>query len=288
MRDALTADLRNTDKIARSIVDSYTPEAYALNHNYATFTVERDSLIDTSYSLYTREAVERIMRDDPDLLPPPGPRVNTAIAEGRAMRWERQQVQSVMLQGIVQGESIPDLARRVSSTLEERNLGNCIRYARTAMTGAENAGRDDAYHRAEQKGIPLTYQWLATLDNRTRHSHRHMHGQTKSGETYSNGCRYPGDPNGPAAEIWNCRCSQVAWVKGLERDAAKTSPKLGEMSYEEWLEAKPVYNPIKLPVEKAEAIKQAHIANYRKWSGGGNSGDGGEKPLAIGGNDVFN
>lgn len=263
VRDNLAQDLRNADKIARSIVDGYMPEVYALNYNWATYAAEHDSLVDTSFALYNREAVEYIIRDDPDLLPPPGKRMTKAIAEKKALQWGRQQVQSCFMQSILLGDSIPRMAERVSDTLGARSLGDAVRYARTAATGVENRGRDDAYTRAERKKIPLTRIWIATLDNRTRHSHRHLHGEKRDGERYSNGLRYPGDPQGRPAEVWNCRCCQSATVLD-DVEVPKTSPKLGEMSFEEWLEAKPVYNPQTLPVEKAEAIKQAHIAIYRK------------------------
>ena len=263
LKDTLAHDLRNVEKIAHAITHGYTPEIYALNYNWATYQAEHESRVDTSFALYNREAVEYIIRDNPDLLPPPGKRMTAAIAEGNALQWGRQQVQSCFAQSILLGDSIPQMAERISETLKTRSLGDAVRYARTAATGAENRGRDDAYSRAEKKKIPLTRIWIATLDNRTRHTHRRLHGETRNGERYSNGLRYPGDPSGAPSEVWNCRCCQSATVLG-NVDVPKTSPKLGEMSFEEWLEAKPVYNPQTLPVEKANAIKAAHIANYRK------------------------
>lgn len=263
VRDELARDLRSADKIARAIIDGEIPVIYALNYNFATFSAEHDSLVDTSAYLYVPESVAYIMRENPDLLPPPGKRMTKRIAEQKALQWGRQQVQSCFLQSILLGDSIPEMARRVSETLGTRSLGDAVRYARTAATGAENRGRDDAYTRAERKKIPLTRYWLATLDNRTRHSHRHLHGEKRDGERYSNGLRYPGDTSGRPEEYWNCRCCQSATVLD-DVDVPKTSPKLGELSFEEWLEAKPVYNPQTLPVDKANAIKAAHIANYRK------------------------
>lgn len=272
MRDTLAQDLRNVDLIARSIIDGYMPEVYALNHNYATFTVERDSLVDTSYSLYTREAVERIMREDPDLLPPPGKHVTTEIAAGRALRWNRQRVQSVMTQGILQGKGIPELAKDVSRNLGARSLGDAVRYSRTMATGVENAARINAYDRAQGMGIQMQKTWIATLDRRTRPEHRVLDRQTiDTDKPFKNAfgeIMYPGDPNANPSNIWNCRCTLISQIKGFERDMSdlslRNTSKLDGMSYEEWLKAKPVYNPILLPVEKQKAIKAAYIAEYRK------------------------
>ena len=235
MRDTLATDLHSANNLARSIVEGYMPDVYAVNHNYATFQIEKGSLLDTSYTLYDRDTVERIIRDQPDLLPPPGPRKKASIAAGKDIAWQKGQIQSVTLQSILQGESIPNMAKRIATTMGETNMNSAIRYARTATTGAENAGRVDAYERAELMGIELEQEWLATLDGRTRHSHRQMDGQhVKVGEKFSNGCKYPGDPDGPGEEIWNCRCTLVPRVKGVDQSDAPRNSKLGSMSYEEW------------------------------------------------------
>lgn len=235
MRDTLARDLHNSNAIARSIVQGHMPEVYAVNHNYATFQIEKGSMLDTSYTLYDRQTVERIIRDQPGLLPPPGKDLQKRIAANKDIAWQRGQIQSVTLQSILQGESIPKMARRVAQEMGETNYRSTVRYARTAMTGAQNAGRVDAYKRAEGMGIGLEQEWLATLDGRTRHSHRQMDGEhVKVGEKFSNGCRFPGDPDGPGSEIWNCRCTLVPRIEGIDQSSAPRNSKLGSMSYEEW------------------------------------------------------
>lgn len=235
LRNTLAQDLHNSNAIARSIVRGYMPEVYAVNHNYATFQIERGSMLDTSYTLYDRQTVERIIRDQPELLPPPGKDLQKRIAANKDIAWQRGQIQSVTLQSILQGESIPKMARRIAREMSERNNRATVRYARTAVTGAQNAGRVDAYRRAENMGIELEQEWLATLDGRTRHSHRQMDGQhVKVGEKFSNGCRFPGDPSGPGWEIWNCRCTLVPRVKGVDQSDAPRNSKLGSMTYNEW------------------------------------------------------
>ena len=235
LRDTLAQDLHNSNNIARSIVQGHMPEVYAVNHNYATFQVEKGSMVDTSYTLYDRQTVERIIRDQPDLLPPPGDDLQKRIAANKDIAWQRGQIQSVTLQSILQGESIPKMARRIAREMGEKNHKAAVRYARTAMTGAQNAGRVDGYKRAQSMGIKLEQEWLATLDGRTRHSHRQMDGQhVKVGEKFSNGCRFPGDPDGPGSEIWNCRCTLVPRIEGIDQSNAPRNSKLGSMTYDEW------------------------------------------------------
>ena len=208
MRDALAADYHNANMLSRSIVNGYMPEVYAINHNFATYQIEKAARVDTSYTLYSRESVERILRDDPEILPPPGKRMKASIAAGKDIAWQEGQIQSVTLQGILQGESIPNLSKRIAQTMGETNHASTIRYARTAVTGAQNAGRMDAYKRAEGMGIDVQKTWVATLDGRTRHEHRMLDRQTKPVdepfEVEGYEIMFPGDPSAEGFLIWNC------------------------------------------------------------------------------------
>lgn len=253
LKEQLSQDLYHTDQIARSITDGYMPEVYAINHNYGIYEIEVGNNVKTSLTLYNREAVERLMRDDPELLPPPGKAVSKKIAQGKAERWTRQKLQSIMTQGILQGESISRIATRLAKETGESNRKAAIRNARTMATNAENAGRYDAYRRADEMGIPLTIEWMATLDQRTRHDHRLLHGQRRNiDEPFEvSGVKilYPAQLRGEASdipqhEIWNCRCTLLAWVKGFEGETLKRSRRMKGMSFEEWQQAKPVSQDI--------------------------------------------
>ena len=243
--NAIATDLTRVNEKAASIIYGYEADAYALNHNYATFEVERGALVDTSYTMYDRMTVERLLRDgaitlpEPRLLPYPregGDSWERFINEDT--RWNRQKITSAVMQGIVQGESINAIAKRMRG-VAQMNLNQSVRTARTCMTGAQNAGRVDSYLRAINMGIDMEQEWLATLDGRTRHSHRQLDGEhVPVGKKFSNGCRYPGDPYGPPGEIYNCRCTLIARLKGFEDDSSdlrlRNTDHLGKMTYEEW------------------------------------------------------
>ena len=270
-KQTVAEDLYHADRISNSIVKGYMPEVYALNYNYGTYDVEMGAKINTGFTLYDRQTVERILRDNPEMLPPPGKKVSKAIAEGKAVRWNKQQLQSVMTQGILQGESIPKLAERLAKEVADSDMKASIRNARTMTTGAQNAGREDSYRRAEEMGINMLQEWRATLDMRTRHEHRMLDGQRQHvGDPFEVGgeeIMYPGDPSAPGYLIYNCRCTLRGIVAGLEPQARKMrdKSKIEQMSYDEWKQSK-VEKPERITAqkEKGEAIAEKYRREYRR------------------------
>lgn len=240
MVDALTEDHVNADKLAMSVVRGHLPDVYAINNNYATYEIEKGTGLDTTFTLYDRQSVERLVREEPDLLPNPDPGKVPADK-----RWNRQHIRNEIQQAILQGEPLKETAKRLQrvTDMDERAA---MRNARTAMTGAQNAGRVDGYKRAEAMGIKLKQQWLATLDGRTRHEHRQLDGQSvKVGEPFmveGEKIRFPGDPHAAPHLIYNCRCTLIADLEGFENDpkdlSLRYSERLKGMSYDEWKNAK--------------------------------------------------
>lgn len=275
MRKTIAEDLYNASEIANSIAHGYIADAYAVNMNYATYQIESQAYIDTGFTLYDRQTVERIFRENPRMLPYPGAKLMQDIYDinkSKAMLWNQKKLQSVALQAILQGESIAKIATRLSKEMGDSNRKASIRNARTMMTGAQNAGRIDAYTRAQNMGIKLKQCWVATFDMRTRHEHRELDGMSvavgtawkvpSTGETI----RFPGDPTAPGHLVWNCRCTTIGQIEGFETDttAYRTDPNIMGMSYDDWKKSrKEKSNPITLPEEKAKAIRDKYIREYR-------------------------
>lgn len=217
MRDQLATDMTHSNEIAMSTISGYLPEVYAINHNYATFDIERQSRINTSYALYNRYTVERLLKDKPKLLPRPSVRVT------KDMLYNKQVLTSSVLQTVLQGEDIYRLAKRLRPEVAEKATAEyfgvntaealehklnvaAMRTARTMVTSAQNGGRYQAGKRAERMGIEFESKtWVATLDARTRDSHARLHGEERPmDEEFSNGLMYPGDENGEPEEVYNC------------------------------------------------------------------------------------
>jgi hypothetical protein len=267
MKDQLATDAVNSNQIAQKIINNDIKDVYALGMNYSTYQIEKQLGINTSFTVYSHDTVERIMKKDPDLLPPPGKKVSQQIREGKAKRWNRQIIQRSMTQSILQGDSIPRMAQRLAQNVGDSNFKDAMRNARTMATGAENAGRIDAHDRARDMGIEVADAWVATFDARTRKSHRHLNGEIRGEDGYfSNGCRFPADPEGDPAEVYNCRCTIIGQIKGFERDLlsfdVRNDPDVGKMTYDDWLNARPKSRPIDSQYRKGEAIRMKHIRRY--------------------------
>ena len=268
MCETLAQDYANAAKIAQSITKGYAPEVYAINHNYATFDIEKKTGLDTSYTLYSRETIERMYRENPKIYHDYGKAVAKDIKEGKQVAWDKKRVRSVLTQAVLQGESIPKITKRLEIvTGGDHNAA--IRNARTMMTGVQNAGRIDAMNRAQDKGIPVRKQWLATVDGRTRHWHRELDGAVedldKPFENSIGKIMFPADPDADGANVYNCRCTLLSAIKGFELDVTDPSirpmPKLKDMTYEEWKTAKA---PKEAPTENvaSQATNSKITRNY--------------------------
>lgn len=72
--------------------------------------------------------------------------------------------------------------------------------------------------------IKVKYQWVATLDARTRPEHGHADGQVReAGEPFDVGGEkllFPGDKSHGASgwNLYNCRCSKTIWDKYSEKN----------------------------------------------------------------------
>ena len=223
----LAREMERCDERAAEIVNGAAPQVFADNANFGAFQVERAAKVDTSFTLVDADTVNTLARDHPDLLPRVSPKPSKTEV------WARRKITSAITQSVLVGDSVPAASRRLRSVVDMDERA-ATRAARTALTGAENAGRVSSYDRARGMGIDVRARWMATLDRRTRDSHRQLDGEVVDDDgKFSNGLRYPGDPEGPGAEVWNCRCTLVASIPGHDVFEGRDAHGL-ETSYEDW------------------------------------------------------
>ena len=126
MRDTLAEDLTNVNVMANDLVRDSMLHTFAINHNYGTYEIEDGLSINTSYTLYDRDTVANLIKNDPDILKRP------SLDRNLDKRWNKKLFQSHITQGVLQGESIDNLAKRVALGTTKQAMNAAIRNARTA------------------------------------------------------------------------------------------------------------------------------------------------------------
>lgn len=206
-----SAELLDVNKTAAAYINGRLPDVYALNYNSAGKEIA-GKVKGYSFELVDASTVKSLATKDKTLLP------YLEVDGAKFERWNTKAVNSQVLQGILQGESIPDISKRLRN-VTEMNLTSSIRNARTATTAAENRGRMDSYHEAEEKGVRLMKVWMATNDSRTREAHAELDGEeAEVDEPFVNSIgeiMYPGDPDADPANVYNCRCTLVTRIIGF-------------------------------------------------------------------------
>jgi SPP1 gp7 family putative phage head morphogenesis protein len=131
------------------------------------------------------------------------------IKIGRVVNTVRNQIRMELIAGATANETIEQIATRIKKlitgamhramTIAQTEIGSAMNYSRSLQL------RDSGF---------MKKKWFTAMDERVRISHRQMHGQSidVNGVWIVDGAslRFPGDPAGPAREIINCRCIEIA------------------------------------------------------------------------------
>lgn len=236
--DQATGVMLHANQKALAMTNGEQLHVFAENANYQAYQLEKDVNLNLSFAIYDENTVEKLIRDNPELLPR---RVDVDGNKDKA--WNKTKMSNAVAQAVIQGYSIPKLAKRIAAETGEANMKAMTRYARTAMTGAQNMGRIAMLHRAQDLGIQVKKVWLATLDSRTRDSHRHMDGVSaevdkKFTTPLGSKMECPGDLAGKPGDVWNCRCTLTYDYEGFPYDPAENERIQYDEYYTEETDAK--------------------------------------------------
>lgn len=217
----ITGELYKTNQAASAYVEGKSVKIFAENFNLVEKEIPDTPVKGYTFELVNEETVRQLATTGELMLPPPNP-----PDKYKDNKWNAKQVHAEVLQGILQGDSMDKIAKRLQNTVD-KNHTSAIRNARTMVTAAENSGRQAGFDKAEKDGIIFKKEWIATVgDGRTRESHLAINGElVDNGELFSNGCEFPGDWRADPSEVYNCRCTLgsrfVGFVKKKLEEAVK-------------------------------------------------------------------
>lgn len=207
----MTIEFNNADLKAISLLEKELKKIGITNLEYAEELINTkisELGIDETYTLFNDNILSNIIKGN----------VFAEIAmEGFTDKaYIYNELRREFAVGLLKGESIPKLAKRIQKSLNS-SMNRAILIARTENTRVQNQSREEVFKNATEKGIKLKKQWISAGDKRVRASHQRLNGEiVNMNESFSNNCEYPGDPNGGASEVCNCRCTFVALIEGVD------------------------------------------------------------------------
>lgn len=244
-QQSIADTLYHANQAAQAIVNEQARGVFATNFNYQNFELEKTAGIEMGFGLYDNATVGRLIRERPRLLPQP------KVSKPKDVRWNQRNIANSITQSIIQGESIQEAAKRLAQTTGSTNMNAMRMHTRTALTGAQNAGRIEAMHEQQEMGIEVKKKWIATLDDRTRDTHAQLDGQVVDvDEPFRvDGMEImePGDPSAPPELVYNCRCSlgyvypKYEHLVNRDRRAKNEDgeyEQVGDVTFKEWREQK--------------------------------------------------
>lgn len=192
----------NANTMAQKMIDNEMVNIYGLTYNADAENFGFD-LVDNTF-------VKKVLKEEVN----PFEMINS-LHDKTAVK---NKMKGEILTGLLKGESIPNLARRLKGA-SEGYLSNSIRVARTETTRVMNSAKMDVGKRGQELGFDMWKRWVATKDDRTRHLHDKLDGQEVpldepfivDGEELM----FPGDISrgASAGNVINCRCTMVEFIK---------------------------------------------------------------------------
>lgn len=236
LRDEIVDQIYGSNKTAARIMNDERRSVFIQNANRMAYELEKKTRGAVSFELYDSATVTRLMKKDRKLLP------YAEIKKMKDGKYNRKKVNNALTQSIIQGESMDKLAGRIAEAVSRKNDSLMYSFARTMMTGAQNAGRLEAMREARDMGIKLKKRWLATLDSRTRDTHRDLDGVSvdvdKPFIIDGREIMFPGDPNADADLVANCRCTLIYDYEDYHANIQRRDNETGEViewqTYREW------------------------------------------------------
>lgn len=211
LTEELAESITKVNQTAAAYINGQLPQIYSVNYNSVVKYANGAMQGRVSFDLVDAGTIRRLSTQQENLIP------YKYVNRKKDVRWNVAKINSEVTQGILQGESIPNISKRLANVLD-MNQTSAIRNARTTVTSAQNKGRVDMMHDAAEKGVIMRKGWSAHIDGRERSSHADLDGDfVDMDDEFANGLQYPGDPDGEPEEVYNCRCSLVYDVVGFRQ-----------------------------------------------------------------------
>lgn len=205
----LTQDYREVAKIIKQSQQNAYIEKYLMS----LYLYEMASQTSMDFDVPTQAIIQKAIEQPVDLI-----KLVPTLERHRSNVLKKIRIE--ITKGIVNGKGYTHIAKALRDDLG-MSKAQAQRVARTEAGRAMSQAGLDSAKVAKDNGLSMHKRWLATKDTRTRHTHRHLDGQSlKLHEVFhSSGCTaqapklFKGDDaKAMAKENINCRCKLLYYI----------------------------------------------------------------------------
>lgn len=205
--NTLSTQLANTayeaNSYAQKMINNEMVNIYDINYNG---DAER-----LGFGLVDHTAIKKVLKQEENPF--------NMISSLRDKEGIRNQMKGQLLSGLLKGEGINKIARRLKD-VSEKSLKDSIRIARTETTRVQNSAKMDIGKEGQRLGYEMEKVWVATTDGRVREDHLAMNGVAVDQDDpfiLPDGSKmmFPGDISlgADASQVCNCRCTIIERIK---------------------------------------------------------------------------
>ena len=156
-------NLLHVNEKAVAYLNGRLPETYVTNFN-AVGELCEGAVTGYSYNIVDENTVRELAMSDTSLLP------YKEIDPAKDIAWNVRQMKSEVLQGILQGENMQTIAKRLSNVIG-MNENSAVRNARTMVTAAENRADKTVFIKQKKMALSLKSIGFAfTARGREKHT----------------------------------------------------------------------------------------------------------------------
>ncbi|MES2524047.1 MAG: phage portal protein [Gemmatimonadota bacterium] len=213
------------DRASRAIASYYAPKGRARDAWELGFTPEISLAVNEAGSAMAADLGISFDLANPKVLDAIRGRVNKL--SGQVAETTLRQLRVIIAAGREAGQDADQIARAIQAGVLDPSItaARAQLIAETETMGALNEGE---WLAAIGSGVMQSKGWLDQADDDVRESHLQcgQQGWIPIEQRYGNGLLYPHDPEGEAAEVVRCRCSQL--FSDLPADEAQLEQPLGD------------------------------------------------------------
>lgn len=206
LSDQLSKTAYEANSAAQRMINNEMVNIYEINYN--------GDAEKFGFALTDNTAIKKILKEEENPF--------NMISSLRDKTGIRNEMKGQLMTGLLKGEGIPKIARRLKN-ISEKSLKDSIRIARTETTRVQNSAKMDIGKHGQELGFNMWKRWVATTDSRVRDDHLAMNGvEVPQDEPFvlPDGTKmmFPGDISlgADASQVINCRCIIIEFIKKKE------------------------------------------------------------------------